>query len=444
MEELGIPAASVVSGMFEENAKAAAYKRGMPLQRISFTPHPVAFQQVSSHRAYTEGNDPITGRPLMGEIVEALTKPLTEEEKKTEPLDRTPPKVVGPDSERNLQLRFLRDGWTDGLPIVLPTEKRVAGMLKGTSHPPDEIMGKMSPATAAHEEWEFTVEKVATNAVMAGAEPEYLPVILAIASTGLTSIPASTTSFARMMVVNGPIRKEIAMNGDVGALGPFNHANATIGRAWTLLSKNLSGAGILGDTYMGSQGNNLSYNNICIAENEEKSPWMPFHVEKGFKSEESVVSIFHGWCIAHGIGVRSINKGLHDHIRSLFGIFAPVSSPTSASGALVLIDPLAAKEIKKNKDLDTKEKLQKWLYQNTLISYDDFWHDELVVSFTLPAAQKGVEPFASWLKQPKDSMLHRFSSPETINLIVVGGEVNPFFQAGDFRYLKSASIDAWR
>jgi hypothetical protein len=66
------------------------------------------------------------------------------------------------------------------------------------------------------------------------------------------------------------------------------------------------------------------------------------------------------------------------------------------------------------------------------------------VSFTLPAAQKGVEPFASWLKQPRDSLLHRFDNPQAINIIVVGGEVNPFFQAGDFRYLKSASIDAWR
>jgi hypothetical protein len=444
MEKLGVPAVSVVTSMFEENAKAAAYKRGMPLQRISFTPHPVAFQPVSLHRAYAEGNDPTTGKPLMREIVEALTKPLTAEEKKTGVLDRTPPRVLGPDTEENLQQLFHKNGWTDGLPIVLPTEKRVAEMLKGTSHRPDEVVGKMSPATAAHEAWEFTVEKVAINAVMAGAKPEYLPVILTVASTALTAIPASTTSFARMMVVNGPIRKEIGMNSDVGALGPFNRANAAIGRAWTLLSKNLSGAGILGDTYMGSQGNNLSYNNVCIAENEEKSPWTPFHVDKGFKPEESVVSIFHGWGIAHGIGVRSINKGLHFHISHLLGVFAPYSSATSQSGALVLIDPLAAKEIKKNKDVDTKEKLQEWLYENTLISYDDFWHDELVVSFTLPAAQKGVEPFASWLKQPKDSLLHRFSSPKTINLIVVGGEVNPFFQAGDFRHLKSASVDTWR
>ena len=143
---------------------------------------------------------------------------------------------------------------------------------------------------------------------MAGAKPEYFPVILAIASTGVTSLFASTTSFARMVVVNGPIRDEIKMNSGIGAMSPFNHANTTIGRAWTLLSMNLSGAGKLGDTYLGSQGNSLNYSNVCIAENEAKNPWKPFHVDKGFKHEDSVVSLFHGWGIAHGVGVRA-NKG---------------------------------------------------------------------------------------------------------------------------------------
>lgn len=430
--------------MFRKNAKEAAYKRGMPLQRISFAPHPVAFQPVSLHRVYAEGNDPVTGKPLMPQIVEALTKSASTDEQKTGNLDRTPSRFIGPESEEKLQERFIENGWTDGLPIVLPTEKRVADMLQGTSHGADEVLPKMSPATAAHEAWEFTVEKVAINAVMAGAKPQYLPVILALASSGLTSLPASTTSFARMVVVNGPIRKEIGMNAGIGALGPFNHANSTIGRAWTLLSKNLSGAGILGDTYMASQGNSLSYNNGCIAENEEESCWPPLHVGKGFRADESAVSIFHGWGIAHGIGVRAVHKGLQHHMTSLFSVMAPYSSASSESGALVLIDPLALKEISKDGNLNTREKLQRWLYENTLISYDDFWHHELVVSFTLPAAQKGVEPFASWLRQPKDSMLHRFVRPETINIVVVGGGVNPFFQAGDFRYLKSASIDAWR
>ena len=95
---------------------------------------------------------------------------------------------------------------------------------------------------------------------------------------------SSTNSFAYAAVINGPIRDKLNMNYGIGALGPFAQPNAAIGRAWTLLSKNLANGGVPGDTYMGSQGNNLNYNNLVIAENEAASPWIPFHVQKGFKA----------------------------------------------------------------------------------------------------------------------------------------------------------------
>ena len=125
--------------------------------------------------------------------------------------------MVESDTEENLYRLFLEKGWTDGLPIVLPTEARVKEMLKGTSHKPDEVVGLMRPSPP-HEAWSFTVEMVAINAVMAGAKPEYLPVLLAIASTGVSSMFSSTSSFARMAVINGPIRNEINMNSSIGAL----------------------------------------------------------------------------------------------------------------------------------------------------------------------------------------------------------------------------------
>jgi hypothetical protein len=102
-------------------------------------------------------------------------------------------------------------------------------MLKGTSHQPDKLVGRLRP-TAYREFWELTVEKVAVNAVMAGAKPKYLPVILAHAASGITARSSSTTSLAMTTVVNGPIRDEIGMSSGIGALGPYNHANATIGR----------------------------------------------------------------------------------------------------------------------------------------------------------------------------------------------------------------------
>ena len=107
-------------------------------------------------------------------------------------------------------------------------------------------------------------------------------------------------------MVNGPIRDKLTMNYGIGAMGPFNQPNACIGRAWTLMSRNLDGGGICGETYMGSQGNVINYSNLLIPENEKDSPWPPFHVQKGFKPEENVISFFFGFCITQGQGGKGL------------------------------------------------------------------------------------------------------------------------------------------
>src|SRR5580704_6046572 len=115
--------------------------------------------------------------------------------------------LIGPETEDNLQQQFLDNNWTDKLPIVLPTRERVDAMLKGTSHPPDEIVGHLQPVEF-RAAWEYTVEQVAVNAVMAGARPEYFPVILALAASELSARSSSSSSSAMMVVVNGPIRRD--------------------------------------------------------------------------------------------------------------------------------------------------------------------------------------------------------------------------------------------
>ena len=333
---------------------------------------------------------------------------------------------------------FLKNGWTDGLPIEIPTEARVTEMLKGTSHKADELVGKMQPSSV-HDSWSYTVEKVAVNAVMAGAGPEHFPVILALASTGVPSLFTSTTSFARMVVVNGPIRNETKMNPGIGALGPFNYSNSVIGRAWTLMSLNLSGGGRIGETYMGSQGNNLNYNNVCMPENEEELPagWNPYHVQKGFKSQESVVSTLTGWGFTHPD--QSFGKAFHLQIPFWLKFVSPFSPVT------LLLDPTVAKQLKEREGFDTKEKLIDWIYQNTNIKVgdwlDNFWS---VQNFILPTGRRGAEPIASWMKLPRDATIPQFTRPSSINIISVGGGTNLFWQAGDFGYVSSASVDKWR
>ena len=265
---------------------------GMPRLRQAYTPHPVVDQSAAHLRGYIDGDDAISGRRFMQEVLDGLTSPLDDADLQGLSFERTTPRLVEPDTEDNLQRLFEENRWTDMLPIVLPTEARVEAMLKGTSHPPEKIVGRLRP-TVFREAWESTVEKVAVNAVMAGARPEYLPVILALASSGITARSSSTTSFATIPVINGPIRNELTMNTGIGVMGPYNHANATIGRAYGLLSQNLQGGSVPNETYMGSQGNWLAYTAV-IPEAEERSPWQPLHVQQGYKPTDSIASVFFG------------------------------------------------------------------------------------------------------------------------------------------------------
>ena len=322
--EYSVPTAPIVTSRFAEYVMRDGRSHGMNL-RWTFPPYPVGWVSREILHGYVHGNDPVTKVKLMTEVVDALTKPLTEDEKNPQiPVKPKRPRLVEPDSEANLHHTFLRNGWTDGLPIVLPTQERVAEMLTGTDHDPREVVGRMSVTT--HEEMkEYTVEKVAVNAVMAGARPEHLPVILAIASTQHPAMPSSTGSYGSMVVVNGPVAKTIGMNSGVAALGPFNYANSVIGRAWTLLSINFGGAKIA-ENFTATTGNGVNYNNMCCGENEELSIWEPFHVQKGFKATENAVSLFRGWTVM-GFG--------DGHAKRM----AEVMKGVGMAGATFIVDP---------------------------------------------------------------------------------------------------------
>src|SRR5712692_9287961 len=252
--EYGVPTVAVHTAVFQWVVRSVARANGMPHMRQVFVPQPVIGKSPGELRAYVDGNDPITGRPVMQEVIEGLTAPFGAEELKETTFERSTPRWVEPASEEDLSRLFQENQWTDQLPIILPTEERVAAMLARTSRKPGEVVGHMRP-TDFREYWEYTVEKVAVNAVMAGAKPEYFPVILAMAASGASARGSTTSSAAAMVVVNGPVRHELGMNAGIGAMGPYNHANATIGRAYGLLSQTLQGGSVPGLTYMGSQGN---------------------------------------------------------------------------------------------------------------------------------------------------------------------------------------------
>src|SRR5262245_39614219 len=204
----GVSTVAMHTDKFDRVVRSVAEVSGMPGLRQVFVPQPIMGKSPAELRAYVDGTDPITGRSVMQEVVEGLTSPFTEADLGPVEFDRSTPRVVEPDTAENLERLFLENHWTDGLPVVLPTEERVAAMLARTRRKPDEVVGRMR-STHFREYWQYTVEKVAVNAVMSGARPEYFPVILALAATGVSARGSTTSSMAAMAVVNGPIRNEI-------------------------------------------------------------------------------------------------------------------------------------------------------------------------------------------------------------------------------------------
>lgn len=431
LEEAGIATVAVHTHVFARLARATALANGMPTTRQAFVPQPVVDKSASELRAYIEGADPVAKRPFVQVLLEGLTRPLDEQDLAGVSFERSTPRLLDPDTEDNLQRVFLDRHWTDCLPIVLPTEARVAAMLTGTSHAPDEVVGRLRPARF-REFWEFTVEKAAVNAVMAGARPEYFPAILALAASGVTARPSSTTSMATVAVVNGPFRSEVGMDAGIGVMGPYNHANATIGRAYGLLSQNLQGGSVPGESYMGSLGNWNAYS-CAFPENEERSPWEPLHVQKGFRAGESTVSVFFGARYTHsGFGPRETWQEKFRHCFASFEHYAP----------LIVLDPLAAR-LFVQRGFATKQQLVDWCAENARLPAREYWDDQWIQTIERPRAIAGVEPYATRLKAQPDQIIQIFE-PDEIDVVVTGGETQGAWRMYGCRYEKTVSIDAWR
>ena len=180
--------------------------------------------------------------------------------------------------------------WSDGLPIVPPTTERVARMLSGTRRDRNETVARLPPGYGA-----ATIEHIAVNAVMAGCDAEYLPILIAAAEAladptfNLQGIETTTNPAAVWLIVNGPIAKRLQINATFNCIGQGAWANATIGRALRLMLQNIGGA-LPGEMDRATQGQPGKYT-FCCAENEEATPWEPLHVERGYAREESTVTV---------------------------------------------------------------------------------------------------------------------------------------------------------
>jgi hypothetical protein len=225
---------------------------------------------------------------------------LTEwESKVTDRKPHTPPSITVegedyPDAVNNLNLLFLRNQWSDGLPLVPATSERVAWILTGTETPRDKVLGTMLPRAGI-----VTIEQVAVSLAMAGGRPEYLPVLIAAVEAFLDPaskhehLQTTTGSNFPVVIVNGPVTRQIRLNSGYGCCGPDpNHpSGGSIGRALRLMQMNVGGA-VPGQGTMAEFGANR-FANMVIAENEEGLPegWRPLSVERGFPRGSNTATI---------------------------------------------------------------------------------------------------------------------------------------------------------
>jgi len=413
-----------------------AYEEGMPALRLAFTHTPVGGKTRKELDAYIAGEDPVTKRPFMEEIKDDLTRPLNDEEQKTGTVKREKKRFIGPDTADNIQKYFDERFWTDQLPIIMPTEERVAAMLTATHHRPDEIIGEMR-VTGEREAWQYTVETVAINAVMAGAKPEMFPAILALAASRTNAHSSSTSSMAAMAVFNGAIVKELDLNSSTGALGLYNNSGALIGRAWSLLSMNATGGSVPGHTYEGVQGNPMSDVPAVFAENIAGLPpgWKPLHVQKGFSMDQSVVSTFDGCQSQNTMMVLADEDWDYTLKRFIGGVGSP-----QRGGKLLLIDPSVTPPLLRF-GFDSKEKLIKWVKENVTVPKYHYWLDQEVINYKLGPARAGREPYATWLKLPEDAPIPYL---DNVEVVVVGGSGNIRWSVNECAYRRSVKVDDWR
>jgi hypothetical protein len=298
-------------------------------------------------------------------------------------------------------------GWTDGLPIVPPTEARVRAMLRATGRDALDIVGILPPRQG-----EATVEKLAVNAVMAGCRPEYFPVVLAAVEAladplfNLDSVQATTHPVATMLVVNGPIARRIGIQSGYNAFGQGFRANVTIGRAVRLILMNVGG-GLPGSGDRATQGTpaKIAY---CFAENEAESPWEPLHVEAGLPADTSTVTVF-GCEGPHNIQDHYSNTAL-GVLRTVAGAMGQAGSNNllGRGWPVLSLGPEHAATIAR--EGYTKQKVKEFLFEHA----------------RFPLARLGAEYRQQQIERHRvvdapDTMVPIVRRPEDLTVLVAGG-----------------------
>ena len=404
---------------FTQSARAIGKQAGIDL-RVATYPG-----VISTHDRATVAKN--IEDVLVDQIVAQLTaREATAEDSadNAEPDDR---EIVFKGTFEEVNEHFQRNQWSDGLPIVPPTLEKVEAFLRHTDRAPGEVLGVMHPSQA-----EATVWKVAVNGVMAGCRPEYLPVLLAIvdvmcdAEYGMKH-GGSTPGWEAMIIINGPIREQLGFDDKQGSLRPGNQANTSIGRFYRLFARNVPRF-LPGTTDMATFGQMFR---AVVAENDEACAgmgWAPLHVTRGFKPEDSVVTITSVRASSDPFSTAGESAKRHldlivDWVKRMIEPYQ--SSRGYVESHVLLLSPVIA-TILANAGY-SKRDVEEYLKQHATVPARYYeWHmmlaDHHTPGTTLAGlVEKGELP-AAWRLSDDPERLVPLMLPETQWLIVVSGD----------------------
>ena len=311
---------------------------------------------------------------------------------------------------------YFEQAWSDGLPVVPPTAEKIAAVLDVLGGEPDYVEAVVPPRRGR-----LTRQVLAINMVLAGCKPEYAPVVraamlaLTTQAFNLNGVQATTHMASPLLIVNGPIRNAIGMNAGCNAFGSGNRGNATIGRAIRLILLAVGG-GTPGDLDKSALGSPAKYT-YCVAENEELSPWAPYHVERGLRPEQSSVFVIAAEPL-HSVTnhVASDARGVLDSIVSAMSTIANNNAVSSGSCA-VIIGPEHANTIAG--DGWSRHDVRNYLWMNAGNDFDE-------LSFHGRYGKIYNRNWPKWYKRESGVRIPIVPSADDIHLFVVGGEAGRF------------------
>ena len=324
---------------------------------------------------------------------------------------------------------FLDLGWGDGFPLWAPTRERVDEMLAATRRSPEEVVAVLAPGMG-----QATVEKIAVNAVMAGCKPEHLPLLLAAVDAMsdprfmMRNVAASTGAHAPLMLVNGPLVKRLGINAERCALGPGAQSavNTVLGRAIRLFYMNL-GHAYPGVMDMDTLGSPTKYS-LCLGENEDASPWEPYHVSKGFERDSSVVTMSSTYALTEvedGTGTTpeavldiaasaACNQGVKSVGWWLLGKRAdPQAGIEAKDKSLLLVCPVHAEVFRKYRW--SKADIGEYLFKRARIPFARFMANKSAAAFRLS------HPGLQGLWDTPEALIPVLETPDCFEIAVAGG-----------------------